>query len=55
MRSIDPQLETAVAERPSLRLLERPALAQRQPARRAPPPTTTLWARLERWAGTVLR
>lgn len=54
MRSIDRPLETAVAERPSLRLLERPALAQRQPARRAPPPTT-LWARLERWAGTVLR
>ena len=48
---IDRQSQPTVAERPLLRLLERP---QRQPVRRAPLPAS-VWSRLERWAGAILR
>jgi len=53
MNTIDRQTQPAMAERPLLRLLERP---QRPPARRTPlPASATVWSRLERWAGGILR
>lgn len=51
MELLDRPTQPAVAERPALRLLERP---QRPPVRRAPPPAS-VWSRLERWAGAMLR
>jgi hypothetical protein len=51
MKLTERQIQPAVAERPVLRLLER---LPRQTLRRPPPPAT-VWSRLERWAGAILR
>ena len=54
MHRFDHQTQPASATPPALRLLERP---RRPAAHRAPPARSaaSVWSRLERWAGNILR